>query len=79
MSKPSGGNPVFCRVRNTTDGANVGGIWQKDQLVNTDKLQVSGSAEVTLTGSSKSYSIQYAGGGGNTAQIEEARLEFWRV
>jgi hypothetical protein len=79
ISKPVGGNPIFCRVRNTTSSATIGGEWQKDQLVNTDKVSISGAAELTLTGTTQNISIQYRGGGGNTAQIEEARLYIWKV
>lgn len=79
LSKPSGGNPIYSRFYNTTDAAVIGGTWTKDQLQTTDKLQFSGSVEVTLSGTSKTYAIQYRGGGGNTAAIEEARIEMWKV
>jgi hypothetical protein len=79
MSRPSGGNSVFARFYNTTSSTVVGGVWSKDQLQVTDKLQFSGSAVITLSGTSNTYIIQYQGGGGNTAAIEEARIEMWRV
>lgn len=79
MSRPSGGNPISARFYNVTSAAVVGGVWSKDQLQVTDKLQFSGAAVITLSGTSNSFAIQYEGGGGNTAAIEEARIEMWRV
>ena len=79
MSRPSGGNSIYARFYNITSSAVVGGVWSKDQLQVTDKLQFSGAAVITLTGTSNSYTIQYEGGGGNTAAIEEAHIEMWRV
>ena len=79
MSRPSGGNPISARFYNVTSSAVVGGVWSKDQLQVTDKLQFSGAVVITLSGTSNSFAIQYEGGGGNTAAIEEARIEMWRV
>jgi len=79
MSRPSGGSPISARFFNVTSSTVVGGVWSKDQLQITDKLQFSGEAVITLSGTSNSFTIQYEGGGGNTAAIEEARIEMWRV
>jgi hypothetical protein len=79
MSRPSGGNPISARFFNGTSSAVVGGVWSKGQLQITDKLQFSGAVVIVLSGTSNSFAIQYEGGGGNTAAIEEARIEMWRV
>jgi hypothetical protein len=79
MSRPSGGNPISARLYNVTSSNVVGGSWSKDQLQITDRLQFSGAAVITLSGTSNSFALQYAGGGINTAAIGEARIEMWRV
>lgn len=76
------GDKVEARLRNTTDAATVGvpdnGIRIEPKDTN-NRYPVGGFAEVVFAGAAKTFEIQYRQQDGNTARIEDARIEIWRV
>jgi len=82
VGQSNAGDKVEARLRNTTDGSTVGApadgirIEPKDTA---NRYSVGGFAEVVFTGAAKEFQIQYREQDGNTARIEDARIEIWRV
>jgi hypothetical protein len=82
VGQSNAGDKVEARLRNTTDSSTVGapinGIRIEPKDIN-NRYSVGGFAEVVFTGSAKTFEIQYREQDGNTARIEDARIEIWRV
>lgn len=69
---------VLARLQNTTDAATIGAEHSMEPKDPTDRVIAGGFAEVTFSGASKTFEIQYSATG-NTAGIQDARIEIWRV
>lgn len=69
---------VLARLQNTTDAATIGEEQRMEPKDTTNRVVASGFAEVTFSGASKTFEIQYSATG-NTAGIQDARIEIWRV
>lgn len=71
---------VEVRLQNTTDAATVGPtptrIEPKDT---TNRYSAGGFGEVVFSGAAKTFEVQFRQQGGNTAGIQDARIEIWRV
>jgi hypothetical protein len=70
---------VQARLYNVTDTAEVLGPYDEEPNNSTNRFPVAGFAEVTFTGSAKTFEIQYRQDRGSTAYIDQARLEIWKV
>jgi hypothetical protein len=70
---------VQVRLQNTTDATTLCGEYGVEPKDLTDRLPGSGFAEVTFTGASKTFEIQYRQQRGGTAYIDQARIEMWKV
>jgi hypothetical protein len=70
---------VQVRLQNTTDASTLCGEYGVEPKDITDRFPGNGFAEVTFTGSSKTFEIQYRQQRGGTAYIDQARLELWRA
>jgi hypothetical protein len=70
---------VHARLYNNTDAALVG----VDKVAYSHRAacvwSVGGFAEVTFSGSAKTFYLQYASNAGDTVGIADARIELWRV
>lgn len=70
---------VQVRFQNTTDTSTLCGEYGVEPKDSTDRFAGCGFAEVTFTGASKTFEIQYRQQRGGTAYIDQARVELWRV
>ncbi len=69
----------WVQLYNTTDAAVVGALQVQEPKDPANRIAVGGFAEVVFSGAAKSFIIQYRQQGGNTAGIQDARIEIWRV
>ena len=69
---------VLARLQNTTDAVTIGAEHSMEPKDVTNRIVAGGFAEVSFSGASKTFEIQYRATG-NTAGIEDARIEIWRV
>ena len=68
------------RLRNTTDGANVGDRQSFKAADADERMAVGGFAHITFAGQAKTFKLQWRDrAGGNTQGIRDARVELWRV
>jgi len=79
VDQSSVADDVQARLYNVTDAAVVGAEQSKESKEDTDRIAVSGFAEVIFAGVAKSFKIQYRQQRGGTAGIQDARIEIWRV
>ena len=70
---------VQVRLQNTTDTSTLCGEYGVEVKDTTDRVPGSGFAEVTFSGASKTFEVQYRQQRGSTAYIDQARIELWRV
>jgi hypothetical protein len=70
---------VQARLYNVTDAAVLCGPFDHEPENSTNRFAVGGFAEVTFTGSAKTFEIQFNQDRGGTAYIDQARIEFWKV
>ncbi len=79
IDQQGGADSVEARLQNTTDASTVGAI-QRLEPKDTDNREFAGGfAEVVFAGVSRSFEIQWRQQEGNTAGIQDARIEFWRL
>ena len=69
----------WVQLYNTTDAAVVGVLQVQEPKDSNNRIAVGGFAEVVFSGAAKSFEIQWRQQGGNTAGIQDARIEIWRV
>lgn len=69
---------VLVRLQNTTDANTIGAEQRMEPKDTANRVVASAFAEVSFSGASKTFEIQYRATG-NTAGIEDARIEIWRV
>lgn len=69
------------RLQNLTDGTTVNGTQSVQNPDAAARIFVGGFAEVTFTGASKSFSLQWRDRppGGDTQGIANARIELWKI
>jgi hypothetical protein len=70
---------VQVRLQNTTDTSTLCGEYSVEPKDTTDRFPGFGFAEVTFSGASKTFEIQYRQQRGGTAYIDQACIEMWRV
>ncbi len=66
------------RLQNTTDASTVGVTQIYKTNPTSQRVGASGFGEITFSGAAKTFEIQYRATG-NTAGIQDARIEIWRV
>lgn len=69
---------VLVRLQDTTTPATIGEEQRMEPNDINNRVVASGFAEVTFSGASKTFEIQYSATG-DTAGIQDARIEIWRV
>lgn len=79
IDQQGGADSVEARLQNTTDASTVGAI-QRLEPKDTDNREFAGGfAEIVFAGAAKTFQIQWRQQEGNTAGIQDARIEIWRV
>ena len=79
VGQESVSDDVQAKLYNVTDTVDVSIIYSKELKDSNDKLSVGGAYHITLTGTTKTFEIQYRQQRGGTAIISDAVLEIWRV
>lgn len=79
IDQSNGSDAVQARLFNDTDGAIVGAQYEVEPKDTRNRYYAGGFAEIAFSGAAKSFSIQYRQQRGNTAGIQDARIEIWRV
>lgn len=70
---------VQAQLANITDGGLVGVLQEHEPKDPKNRISVGGFAEIVFTGAAKTFTMQWRQQRGNTAGIEDARIEIWRV
>ena len=70
---------VEARLLNVTDSIILGVVQRMEPKDTDNKAMAGGFAEVTFTGSAKTFRIEWREQDGATAGIQDARIEIWRL